>query len=445
MTVRHEPSTPTAAAGSVARPRARDSLRKSAFWNIGGLFFFYFAVWQLVMTFLSLWLEDEAGMTSGNIGLVFSVIALVAFCLQPPYGYIQDRLGLRKHLFAFVVVCGALMGPFFTFVLLPVVDVNQVLGAVVAGAFLALVLNAGVSVVEAFNERTSRAQGFEYGHVRLFGSLAGATASLVGGFIWASDPDNIWWAATFSALVLGALLVAVRTPRPGEPGYAAVDAAQDGPAEEPAASAAFRTLLKNRSFVGFMVLMFGTAALYDVFDQQFPIYFAEHATTAVDPQVFFSRVVFVQILLEAAVMVAMPFVINRIGARWGLIAFAAVLVVRVLGTAFITSTEWLVVWRLLAALEMPLMLVSVMKYVTRMFDVRFSATAYMIGFSMSKAAGVFVFSWLFGLSYDAIGFAHSYLIMGAVVVTVTLVAGFLMRDDRGRVAPGAGGLTRAAP
>ncbi|PRZ09525.1 OHS family lactose permease-like MFS transporter [Isoptericola sp. CG 20/1183] len=457
MSVQHQSSQPQAPTphAPTRGARARDALRRPAFWNIGGLFFFYFAIWQLVMTFLSLWLEQEAGMTSGNIGLVFSVIALVAFCLQPPYGYIQDRLGLRKHLFAFVVVCGALMGPFFAFVFLPIVGVNQVLGAVVAGAFLALVLNAGVSVVEAFNERTSRANGFEYGHVRLFGSLAGATASLVGGFVWASDPDNIWWAATFSAIVLGALLLVVRTPKPGDPGYAAVSADRDtattenttgstaGTAAEASGSQALRTLLKDRSFVGFMVLMFGTAALYDVFDQQFPNYFADHATAVADPEVFFSRVVFVQILLEAAVMVVMPFVINRIGARWGLIAFAAVLVVRVLGTAFITSTEMLVVWRLLAALEMPLMLVSVMKYVTRMFDVKFSATAYMIGFSMSKAAGVFVFSWLFGLSYDAIGYAHSYLIMGGVVIAVTLVASFLMRDDRGRVAPGAGDLTPA--
>lgn len=421
--------------GHAAKHGALAALKKPVFWNIGGLFFFYFAIWQLVMTFLSLWLEQEAEMTSGNIGLVFSVIALVAFCLQPPYGYIQDRLGFRKHLFAFVVLCGALMGPFFAFVFLPIVEFNQVLGAVVAGAFLALVLNAGVSVVEAFNERNSRANGFEYGHVRLFGSLAGATASLVGGFIWASNPDNIWWAATFSAIVLGALLLAVRTPRPGEAGYSALNAEGTDPSDT-VDSGAFKTLLKNRSFVGFMVLMFGTAALYDVFDQQFPIYFADHVTGVADPEVLFTQVVFVQILLEAAVMVAMPFVINKIGARWGLILFALVLVVRVVGSAFIASTEMLVVWRLLAALEMPLMLVSVMKYVTRMFDVRFSATAYMIGFSMSKAAGVFIFSWLFGLSYDAIGFSSSYLIMALVVIAVTVVAAILMRDDRGMPDPG---------
>ena len=45
-------STTTAPA---ATPRARDSLKKLAFWNYGGLFFFYFASWQLVFTFLAPW------------------------------------------------------------------------------------------------------------------------------------------------------------------------------------------------------------------------------------------------------------------------------------------------------------------------------------------------------------------------------------------------------
>ncbi|WP_278236351.1 oligosaccharide MFS transporter [Isoptericola sp. AK164] len=420
-----------------ASPSAVASLKKPAFWNIGGLFFFYFAIWQLTMTFLSPWLEEHAGMTSGNIGLIYSVMAGVSFCLQPFYGYIQDRLGFRKHLFAWVVLCAAFIGPFFTFVFLPIVTFNQVLAAVVAGVYLSLVLQGGVGVIEAFNERTARANRFEYGHVRLFGSLAGATASLVGGFIWAADPDNVWWAGTFSAIVLGVLLFVVRTPRPGEAGYAAIAADQEPSSGMPQVdSGTVKQLLRNRSFVGFMVLMFGTAALYDVFDQQFAIYFNQHVTGIADPQVLFSRVVFVQILLEAAVMVVMPFVINKIGARWGLILFAAVLVVRVVGSAFIVSTEMLIVWRLLAAIEMPLMLVSVWKYITRMFDVSISATAYMVGFNMAKAAGVFIFSWVFGLSYDAIGFSASYIVMGVVVVTVTVIAMVLMRDDRGRPDPG---------
>lgn len=424
---------------AVAQPGTRASLRKPAFWNFGGLFFFYFAIWQLAFTFLPRWLETEAGMGSGARGLVSSVMALTAFCLQPFYGYIQDRLGLRKHLFAFVVLMGALTGPFFAFVFVPVAQANEYVGAVVGGVFLSLSLNAGVGIVEAFNERSSRGHGFEYGHVRLFGSVAGATASLVGGFLWASDPDNVWWAGTFSAVVLGVLLLVARTPRTGayeRTGGAASsdDASSDGePSSASRTGVSMRTvreLLANRSFIGFMVLMFGTAALYDVFDQQFPNYFARFVTGGIDPQVLFSRVVFVQILAEALLMIVTPFIINKIGAKNGLMIFGAILVVRVLGSALFTDTSMLILWRLLAAVEMPFMLISVMKYITRMFDVRISATAYMIGFNMAKQVGIVLFSAVFGFAYDAIGFGNTYLIMAVVVTAVTVLAAVIMRDDR---------------
>ncbi|GIG37798.1 oligosaccharide MFS transporter [Cellulomonas pakistanensis] len=420
------------------RPSALESLKRGVFWNYGGLFFFYFAIWQLAFTFLPLWLARE-GMGTGAIGVVSTVSAITALVLQPIYGFLQDRLGFKKYLFAFVVLCAAFMGPFFVFVFQPLIGVNEYLAAVVGGIFLSLCLNSGVGVVEAFSERASRANGYEYGHARLFGSLAGGTAALVGGFIWAANPDSIWWAGSVSAIVLGTLLFVARVPKGDEQaratGAAAGAGADAGAGGTKVSKETVLALLRDRNFVGFVVLMFGTAALYDVFDQQFPNYFATFVTSG-DPEVLFSRVVAVQIFAEAAFMVAAPFIINRIGARKGLMVFAAILLVRVLGSAFFTHEYLLIAWRLLAAIEMPFLLVSVMKYITRMFDVRISATAYMLGFNFAKQIGIAIFASVFGASYAAIGFANSYLVMAAVITVVTVVAWFLMADDRARVAPG---------
>ena len=417
------------------RPSALESLKRGVFWNYGGLFFFYFAIWQLAFTFLPLWLARE-GMGTGAIGVVSTVSAITALALQPVYGFLQDRLGFKKYLFAFVVLCAAFMGPFFVFVFQPLIGVNEYLAAVVGGVFLSLCLNSGVGVVEAFSERASRANGYEYGHARLFGSLAGGTAALVGGFIWAANPDSIWWAGSVSAIVLGTLLFVARVPKADGPDARGAGAAADaGAGGTKVSKETVLALLRDRNFLGFVVLMFGTAALYDVFDQQFPNYFATFVASG-DPEVLFSRVVAVQIFAEAAFMVAAPFIVNRIGARKGLMVFAAILLVRVLGSAFFTHEWLLIAWRLLAAIEMPFLLVSVMKYITRMFDVRISATAYMLGFNFAKQIGIAIFASVFGASYAAIGFAHSYLIMAGVILAVTVVARFLMADDRDRVAPG---------
>lgn len=418
------------------RRHAFESLKRGVFWNYGGLFFFYFAIWQLAFTFLPLWLHRE-GMGTGAIGVVSTVSAITALVLQPVYGFLQDRLGFKKHLFAFVVLCAAFMGPFFILVFKPLIGVNEYLAAVVGGIFLSLCLNSGVGVVEAFSERASRANRYEYGHARLFGSLAGGTAALVGGFIWAANPDSIWWAGSLSAIVLGTLLFVARVPKAAERAGAAADGGADADTSggTKVTKETVLRLIKDRNFLGFVVLMFGTAALYDVFDQQFPNYFATFVTHG-DAEVLFSRVVAVQIFAEAAFMVAAPFIINRIGARKGLMVFATILMVRVLGSAFFTHEWLLITWRLLAAIEMPFLLVSVMKYITRMFDVRISATAYMLGFNFAKQIGIAIFAAGFGLSYEAIGFAHSYLVMAGLILTVTVIAWFLMGDDRNRVAPG---------
>ena len=202
-------------------PRFVDSIKRLVLWNYGGIYFFYFVAWQFIFTFMGLWLDEE-GMSSTSIGRVSTVMALTALCLQPLYGFLQDRLGFRKPLFAFVVVCAAMIGPFFQFVFKPLIDVNQDLAALVGGMYLSLVTYAGVSVVEAYNERASRANEFEYGHARLFGALGGSFASAIGGLVWTTNPDNIWWAASFSALVLGVLLFVARVPR------RAADAARPG-------------------------------------------------------------------------------------------------------------------------------------------------------------------------------------------------------------------------
>src|SRR5699024_6392535 len=105
-------------------------------------------------------------------------------------------------------------------------------------------------------------------------------------------------------------------------------------------------LLRDRNFLGFVVLMFGTAALYDVFDQQFPIYFSSFVADG-GGEVLFSRVVAVQIFLEAGFMLITPWIVNTIGARKGLLIFAGILVVRVVGSALFADTSMLIVWRLL--------------------------------------------------------------------------------------------------
>ncbi|MCV2501554.1 MFS transporter, partial [Melissococcus plutonius] len=85
--------------------------------------------------------------------------------------------------------------------------------------------------------------------------------------------------------------------------------------------------------------------------------------------------------------------------------------------------------RLLAGFEMPLFLVSVMKYITRAFDIRLYATIYTLASSFAKQISVFVFSSMVGSLYDSIGFHQTYLIMGIIIGIVTLFSAITLKKE----------------
>lgn len=134
-----------------------------------------------------------------------------------------------------------------------------------------------------------------------------------------------------------------------------------------------------------------------------------------------------QVALEFLLMLPMPWVINKIGARNGLIAYGVILALRILGSALVPNLTLIIVLRLLAGLEMPLLLISIMKYIAGAFDLRLYATVYAFSSNFAKQISVFFISSIAGTMYDQIGFQQTYLIMGIIVAIVTIFCAFTLK------------------
>ncbi|WP_190323628.1 MFS transporter, partial [Enterobacter hormaechei] len=67
--------------------------------------------------------------------------------------------------------------------------------------------------------------------------------------------------------------------------------------------------------------------------------------------------------------------------------------------------------KLLNAVDLPVLLVSVFQYNSLHFDKRLSSTLYLVGFACTSSVIASVLSPLAGYSYEKYGFAQSYLIM----------------------------------
>jgi OHS family lactose permease-like MFS transporter len=284
------------------------------------------------------------------------------------------------------------------------------------------VLNGGVSVIEQYIQRASITNNFEFGHSRIGGSIAGAVASFLGGRLFLINPNLIFWAATVTAivaLIMFAFFDKINTEN--------IDEVTD--VTDRISMADVRHLLKLKNFWILGIFYMGASALYDVFDQQFVIFFqtffpsVSHATTV------YSNVVTIQMIIEIILMIPMPYIINKIGARNGLIIYGFITAIRIIGTALAPNWIFIVVLRLLAGFEMPLVLVSIMKYINGAFDNNLYATIYALAANFMKQISVFIFSALAGNFYDSIGFQHTYLIMGSIVLVITIIAAFFLEKE----------------
>ena len=210
-----------------------------------------------------MWLADVNHLTKTETGIVFSSISLFAIIFQPVFGLMSDKLGLRKHLLWTITVLLILFAPFFIFVFSPLLQMNIIAGSLVGG-ITGIVFSSGSGAVEAYIERVSRANRFEYGKVRVAGCVGWALCASITGVLFGIDPNITFWIASGFALVLGLLLWLSRPE--------SSNSAQLSRRWAPIAAFSLRTaaeLLRMPRFWGFIVYVVGVASVYDVFDQQF--------------------------------------------------------------------------------------------------------------------------------------------------------------------------------
>src|SRR5699024_4946972 len=123
-------------------------------------------------------------------------------------------------------------------------------------------------------------------------------------------------------------------------------------------------LFKNSKFWFFMLYVVGVGCVYEVFDQQFPVFFTQFFSTADKGTEIFGNLVTLQIFLEAIVMVSAPFIIRKMGAKNALIYAGFIMSFRILGSSFADGPIAISILKLLHAAEVPILLVGVFKYIS---------------------------------------------------------------------------------
>jgi OHS family lactose permease-like MFS transporter len=409
--------------------------RQSHFRFLCGFVYIYFFAQAMSISLLALWLRSTLKLSGTETGIVFSANFIAAMCSQPIYGFVSDRVGTRRNILWTVAALVALSGLFFTLVYAPLLKTNILLGAVLGGMYLGVTFIAGSYAIESYVDRIGRRDGFEYSRVRLWGSLGFASAAVFSGRIYNVDPGINFALASCAGVLMLALLAVWRTGPAGD----------NVRAKDGVRLAEAFALLRMPGFWRFMVFVLGVTNLYLVFDQQFSNYFASLFPDVQTGAAMFGYLNSTQIFLEAGGLFLAPLLVRRIGAKNGLLLAGSIMLVRIAGSGLAAGPLSISAMKLLHSVELPILAVSIFRYIARHFDNRFASTVYMVGVSFGHSIGLAALSPLAGIGYDRIGYSATYLAMaGLGLVFLVLSAVFLLPTPPETVTPEAAPLAEPA-
>ena len=396
------------------------SKSKVVYLKLSAYFFFFFVTWSASYSLFSIWLGQEINLSGADTGIVFSVNAIFALCMQPLYGYISDKIGLRKSILTFISVLLIFVGPFYIYVYGPLLKYNTILGAVVGGIYLGTAFLAGVGAIESYVEKIGRKYNFEYGRSRMWGSLGWAAATFFAGQLFNINPNINFWIASISAIILFFIILSISIEMSDED----LEKAQSVKIKDVC------LLFKLKEFWLFILYVIGVTCFYNVYDQQFPLYYSSMFSSKEIGNQIFGYLNSLQVFLEAGMMFMAPFIVNKIGAKKGLILAGLLMSFRIIGSGLATEPILISCMKLLHSVELPIMLIAVFKYLAANFDTRLSSILYLVGYQFASQVGATVLSPVIGRFYDTVGFSSTYIIMGCIDLVFTIISMFTLASTK---------------
>ncbi|EPN9329569.1 oligosaccharide MFS transporter, partial [Cronobacter sakazakii] len=278
---------------------------------------------------------------------------------------------------------------------------------------------AGVAACESYTDRYSRLNGMEFGQIRMWGSLGWAVASSFSGLLFNLSPAYNFILGSAASLVMLGVLLSLKV-------NTATTRASEVLSKQKIAMSDVYELLRSRKFWAFCLYVAGVAWMMFIAEQQLSRYFVTFFDDVQEGNAVFGYLGTVQSGMEFVMYMVIPVFVNYMGAKKGLLIVGLVVGARLIISGLCDSHLLISVLKPLYGLEICLLLVSVFKYIAEHFDKRVNATMYLLGYQAMLYVGNVVVSSPAGYLYDRIGFEQTYILMGAIALTFTLISAFTL-------------------
>ena len=406
-----------------------DMIKNKNYWFSSGYLITFYAAWSLWWSFYAIWLKSKIGLSGEQLGVVYAANSAAAMFFMIFYGFIQDKLQIGKAVVTFQSIMMILIGPFLIYVYEPLLRQDFILGVCIGAPVLSAGFISGSALIDSFIERISRLCNFEFGPARFWGSFGYAAATFVAGISFGIDPHiNFWLASGVAAIYFiinlffkptQKLSVSNNTPqiivpKPNIPTISEI-----------------LSLFALRKFWLFVVFIIGTFSFYTIYDQQlFPNFYTSFFEKEETGYKIYGYLNSFQVFLEASCMIIAPYFINKLGAKKSLLVAALVMICRIGLSASLDNVYLISLVKLFHAIEIPLFILAMFKYIVANFDARLSATLYLVGFNISSNLGVIVLSKPVGKLFDNHGYSSTFYILASIVLIISCIAIFTLSDNK---------------
>lgn len=389
----------------------------------------FFAGWGIWWSFFQIWLTTKEGFSGAQVGEIYSFNSAFSLIMNLVYSNIQDRLGIRRNLLVFCAVLQVFLGPFFTFLFVPMLRAHFLMGALIGSCYLTLAYLSASPMFEALTERVSRRFNYQYGSARGWGSFGYALSALIAGFLFTIDPALLFWLGSGIAVVLLILLLCWNPIR-NEKDVAKFEnpMVKERENSKPA-SKDFLNIFKIRSLWEIAIFLVFSGTFYTIFDQQmFPQFFTQFFKTQAVGDHMYGILNSVEVFLEAIMMGLVPLLMKKIGVRQTILVGVTFMFIRIGGCGLITNPVGVSIIKLLHAPEPAIFCVVMFRYYTLHYDPRVSATINIVT-GIAGSFGQILLSTPLGILRDHIGYQPTFLVIAGIVFCAGIYGYFIIRKD----------------
>lgn len=383
----------------------------------------YFFSWKATLDTYSFWLSEKIGLDGVAIGIVFAVNGFCAVLIKPVYGFLIDRLGLRKDLLFFISLISITVFPFFFYIYKPLLQHVLYLGIVAGAVFLSMGYYAGCAAAESYLDRFGRLFDLEFGQIRMWGAIGSVFSAASTGYIFNINPMINFGISSVGALVILIIVMTMKIEVSDEVKSRII-------AKEKTTLKDITALFQQRKFWTFVLYVCGVVWVLFVAEQQYPRFFITFFPSKEAGHQMYGYLGAASLGCEFLFMMIAPGIVNRLGPKCGMLITGFVVAARFIGSGLVTSALAIGIIKLSWGIEMSFLLVSIFKYLEMNFDKKVNGTMYLLGYQSVNYIGTVLLSPLSGYLYEKIGFADTYLLMGGIVLLFTIISSVLLKDNQ---------------